>query len=212
MTGGGGVDRPTPPAEPSPEGAPAPAVPGPTLDTEGRFHRRGTIAYTVVGAYVFLLVLVTVLVLPTSGASYLWVPFLLIAITILFLARYVSTYYTIDDTFLRARRILGGRTIRLEEVRRIEFASLRDLVPVSAGIGMGAWGWRGRLYSPTIGEFDSIYTDAAKGLLVTAGAYPLYISPRDPAEFARELSRRVRSYTGPLAKDVGDPSRVALAQ
>ncbi len=212
MPGGERAVRASPPDGRPPEGAPTPPSPVPTLDTEGRFHRHGAIAYTVVGAYVFLLVLVVAVVLPTSGASYLWVPILLIAVTLLFLARYVSTYYTIDDTYLRARRILGGRTIRLEEVRRIEYASLRDLVPVSAGIGMGAWGWRGRLYSPTIGEFDSIYTEAAKGLLVTAGAYPLYISPRDPAEFARELSRRVRSYTGPLTRDVGDPSQASLPQ
>ncbi len=164
------------------------------------------------GAYVVLLVLVVVLVVPSSVGTYGWVPYILVALTLFFLVRYLSTSYAIDDTYLRARRILGGRTIRLEEVRRIEYASLRDLVPVSAGLGLGAWGWRGRMYSPTIGEFDSVYTDPAKGLVVTAGAYPLYISPRDPAGFARELSRRVRSYTGPLAKDVGDPGPGANRQ
>lgn len=62
------------------------------------------------------------------------------------------------------------------------------------------------MWSPTIGQFDAIYTDPAKGLLVTAGEVPLYLSPRDPDEFARELSRRVRSYTGPLQVDVGYPT------
>ena len=61
------------------------------------------------------------------------------------------------------------------------------------------------MWSPVIGRFDSIHTDAVRGVLVTAGEYPLYVSPRDPAAFARELSRRVRSYSGRLAVDVGDP-------
>lgn len=62
------------------------------------------------------------------------------------------------------------------------------------------------MYSQLIGEFDSIYTDAATGLLVSAGAYPVYISPKDSEAFARELSRRARSYSGPLLKDVGNPA------
>lgn len=152
------------------------------------------------------------LLLPHTSTSYLWVPYLLLALTAVLLARYLSTYYVLDDTYLRARRLFGGRTIRLEEVRRIEYASLRDLVPISGGFGLGAWGWRGRMYSPSIGDFDSVFTDAARGLLVTAGAYPLYLSPRDPVAFARELSRRVRSYTGPLARDVGDPNQGPAAQ
>ncbi len=152
------------------------------------------------------------LVTPKTTSSYTWASYFLIGVTVLFLVRYLSTNYAIDDTFLRARRLLGGRRIRLEEVRRIQFASLRDLVPISGGLGFGAWGWRGRMYSPTVGDFDSCYTDAANGILVTAGAFPLYISPKDPAGFARELSRRVRSYTGPLLEDVGDPHRAPTDQ
>ena len=49
---------------------------------------------------------------------------------------------------------------------------------------------------------DAIYTDS-RGLLVTGGSVPLFLSPHDPTAFARELSRRVRSYTGPLEVDVG---------
>lgn len=163
-------------------------------------------------AYGLLLLVLFVVLPPGSTGAYLWVPYLLIGVTLLLLVRYLSTSYVIDDTYLRARRLLGGRKVKLEEVRRIEFASLRDLVPINGGIGLGAWGWRGRMYSPTVGEFDSIYTDAAKGLLITAGAYPLYVSPNDLPGFARELSRRVRSYTGPLMKDVGDPRQGGGAQ
>ena len=152
------------------------------------------------------------LLTPRTTGGYEWVPYLLVGVTVLLLARYLSTFYTLDDTFLRAHRILGGRTIRLEEVRRIEYASLRELVPITGGFGIGSWGWHGRMYSPALGEFDSVYTDPARGLLVTAGTFPLYLSPRHPAEFARELSRRVRSYTGPLPKDVGDPRQAPSPQ
>ena len=61
------------------------------------------------------------------------------------------------------------------------------------------------MWSPSIGKFDAVYTDPAKGILVSEGDVPLYISPVNLPEFARELSRRVRSYTGRLAVDVGDP-------
>ena len=61
------------------------------------------------------------------------------------------------------------------------------------------------MWSPLIGRFNAVYPDSAVGILVTAGEVPLYLSPRDPAEFARELSRRVRSYSGRLSVDVGDP-------
>jgi hypothetical protein len=165
----------------------------------------GRLSAGVVGAYVVLTLLILLVVAPRSEGRYAWVPYLLVGFTVLFLARYFSTTYTLNDTHLVAWRILGGRRIPLEDVRAIEYASLRDLVTTGGVFGMGSWGWRGRMHSVTIGEFDSIYTDASAGLLVTAGAYPLYISPRHLQEFARELSRRVRSYTGSLAKDVGAP-------
>ncbi len=163
----------------------------------------------VVGAYAFLLLLIALVLGPRSVAGYLWVPYFLGAVTVFFLVRYLSTRYTIDDSFLRAWRILGGRRIPLEEIRGIEFANFRDLSPTGSAIGLGAWGWRGRVFSPVIGEFDAIFTEPAHGLLVTAGTHPLFLSPRHPEEFARELSRRVRSYTGPLLKDVGAPAPAA---
>jgi hypothetical protein len=136
-------------------------------------------------------------------AGYVWVDPFLVAVILLLLARYLSTTYRIDDTYLVAVRILGGRRVRLEEVRAIEFASLRDLSPVGF---FGSWGWRGRVWSPRLGTFDAIYTDTA-GLLLTVGDVPLFISPSDPEQFAVELSRRVRSYTGALKVDVGDPAQ-----
>ncbi len=202
----------------SPSEAAAPTKPqadgeeAPDLDEEGRFRARGTLSYAVVGTYVFLLLFFVYLSRSSFFGTFGWTPYLLLAVTAVFLARYLSTTYTIDDTRLRAWRVLGGRSVPLEEVRAIEYASMRDLVPIGGGLTMGSWGWRGHLYSPSIGEFDSIYTDPVRGLLVTAGAYPLYISPKDPEGFARELSRRVRSYTGPLSKDVGSPGPGRPAQ
>jgi hypothetical protein len=156
----------------------------------------------VVGTYVFLLIVLLIVLPSSSFVTIAWVPYALAVFLLAALARYLSTTYRIDDRELRAWRILGGRRVRLEQVRRIEFASLRDLSP--SGF-FGAWGWRGRMWSPLIGRFDSLHTEAALGLLVSAGDVPLFISPRDPEGFARELSRRVRSYTGRLAVDVGDP-------
>jgi len=178
---------------------------------EGTYRMGGRISAGVLGAYVVLAVLIAVVVAPRATGRFVVVPYLLLAVTVLFLVRYLSTRYTLNDTDLLAARILGSRRVALEDVRAIEYANLRDLSPTGGFMGMGSWGWRGRMHSVLIGEFDSIYTDAANGLLVTAGAYPLYISPRDPDAFARELSRRVRSYTGPLAKDVGNPTGSPVA-
>jgi hypothetical protein len=198
-------DRPSAASDP---GAVSSGPPRPALDAEGRYHDGAMISYAVVGAYAVLVLLLLFVVVPRAAFSYLWVPYALVAVLLFYLVRYLTTRYTIDDVYLRARRIAGPRKVLLEEVRRIEYASLRDLG--GAGFAaMGAWGWRGRTWSPTIGTFDSVYTDPAHGLLVTAGDTPLYISPRHTEEFARELSRRVRSYTGPLPVDVGFPGSTA---
>ncbi len=61
------------------------------------------------------------------------------------------------------------------------------------------------MWSPYVGKFDGIYTDPA-GILVSASGVPLFISPRNPEEFARELSRRARSYSGSLVVDHGRPT------
>jgi len=123
-----------------------------------------------------------------------WVPDFLGLVVLLFLVRYLTTFYTIDATYVRAWRILGGQRVRLKQVSKIEHGSLRDL---SATGFFGSWGWRGRMWSPRIGQFDSIQTDSA-GLLISGGKVPLFISPNDPDAFAEELSRRVRSVSGSL--------------
>jgi Bacterial PH domain len=115
-------------------------------------------------------------------------------VVLLFLLRYLSTTYRIDGTYVRAWRVLGGQRVPLKQIRRIEFASLREL---SATGFFGAWGWRGRMWSPRIGKFDSIHTETS-GVLISGGDVPLFISPDDPTAFAEELSRRVRSVSGTL--------------
>lgn len=172
------------------------------LDAEGRYHAWGRISYMIVGTYLFLLLLLVIILGRTAVLAW-WGPWVIGALLVGSLARYLSTHYRIDDLYLVASKLLGGVRIRLDQVRRIEYVALRDLAP-STGM-FGAWGWRGRMWSPLIGRFNTVYTDSAVGLLVTAGEFPLYLSPRDPEAFARELSRRVRSYTGRLSVDVGDP-------
>jgi hypothetical protein len=173
------------------------------FDAEGRFRSHGRISYGVVGAYVFLLIVIVLLFHEGTVTNLWWVPWFLGILVVAMLARYLSTTYRIDDAQLEAWRLFGGRRVQLSEVRRIEYSALRDLAP--GGSFFGGWGWRGRMWSPIIGWFDAIHTDASRGLLVTAAGDPVFISPKDPERFARELSRRVRSYTGRLAVDVGDP-------
>ena len=151
-----------------------------------------------------MLILIVLLLLPSSADLLtIYAPWILGALLTIFLLRYVSTTYSLNDTHLSAWRIFGGRRVPLAEIRKIQYSSMRDLGP-TGGI-FGSWGWRGRMWSPQIGRFDAIYTDASKGLLVTVGEVPMYITPVDLTEFARELSRRVRSYSGRLVADVGDP-------
>jgi len=155
-----------------------------------------------VGVYVVVVLLLYFVVLRSPIASNADAIYFLIAATVFLLLRYLSTGYWIDDTFLHARRILGSRRVPLRDIRKIEFYQLRDLSPTGF---FGSWGYRGRMWSPYIGKFDGIYTDPA-GILVSEATVPLFISPRNPDRFARELSRRTRSYAGPLAVDHGHPA------
>lgn len=173
----------------------------PTLDAAGRYHAHGTISGVTVGVYVVVILLLYFVVARSSFVSNPWVIYVLIVLVLFLLARYFSTGYWIDDTYLHARRILGPRRVLLSEIRKIEYMRLRDLSPTGF---FGAWGYRGRMWSPYIGKFDAIFTDPT-GILVTAGAVPLFISPRNPDAFARELSRRARSYSGSLSVDAGRP-------
>jgi len=176
-------------------------------DAHGVYHDRGRLSFSVIGVYLFL-ILVAILVLPRSSLA-TWALGAVVALFVFFLVRYLSTTYSLNDTHLRAWRLAGSRRIPLESIRRIEFSSMRELSPTGF---IGSWGWRGRMWSPSIGQFDAVYTDPAKGLLVTGEGVPIYISPTDLEEFARELSRRVRSYTGRLPLDVGDPHATPAAE
>ena len=176
----------------------------PRLDAQGRYVRWAAWSYATIGFYLVLVVLL-VYINGRSGAYFLYpqVPLFLAVVIGVYLARYVSTYYVLDNDRLYARRLFGSRRIRLESIHRIRFASLRELSPVGL---FGSWGWRGRMWSPSpgVGSFDTVHTVAA-GLLVSCDGVPLFVSPRDPAEFARELSRRVRSAGVELEEDDGAP-------
>ncbi len=174
--------------------SPAATTP-PRLDRLGRYRARADFSYGVIAFYLLLLLLIGVFLQPPKTA--LWAALLLAIAVIGFLARYLSTHYVIDADYLRASRILGGQKVRLREVRRIEFVSLREL---SATGFWGSWGWRGRMWSPRIGQFDCIHT-TTNGILVTAGTHPLFVTPVDRAAFAEELSRRVRSHGAKLLAD-----------
>lgn len=188
------LTKPTPESFPNPAGLPR-------VSASGVYRRHGRIAWGVVGTYIAL-ILILAFVLPSSGIRESWAIDVILFLFVFFLLRYLSTSYSIDDTHLRAWRIFGSRRVPLEDVQKIEYSSIHDLGPTGF---FGSWGWRGRMWSSSIGPFDAIYTDPAHGILVTAQGVPLYISPSHMEEFARELSRRVRSYTGRLQVDVGDP-------
>jgi len=167
---------------------------------EGVYYDRGRLSYTVVGMYVVLF-LVMLLILPHTGTA-LWVVGVILFLIVFFLARYLSTTYSMNDTYFRSWRVGGSRRIRLESIRRIEYGSMRELAATGF---VGSWGWRGRMWSPRIGAFDAVYTDPVRGLILTGEGVPIYISPNDLDGFARELSRRVRSYAGLIDVDVGAP-------
>lgn len=171
------------------------------VSDEGRVSQRAPLSAGTVGVYLFFAGLLLITARIASISAFPFINEILAGAFLLFLLRYVSTRYWIDADRLHAWRLFGSRSVPLEEIRRIEFGNLRDLTPVGL---VGTWGWRGRMWSPTLGSFDAIHT-VSSGLVVSAGAVPLFISPRDPTQFARELSRRVRSYTGPLEVDVGAP-------
>ncbi|HEV2428822.1 MAG TPA: PH domain-containing protein [Thermoplasmata archaeon] len=155
----------------------------------GRWHEQAPISVGVAVLYGVLILALLFLGRPT-GRSAIPNPLALLAILLgVFFARYASTGYTMDSERLHARRLFGSRSIPYSEVHRIELASLRELSPTSL---LGGWGWRGRMWSAGVGTFDSVHT-VAFGVLIRPAEVPLFVSPKDPVAFARELSRRVRS-------------------
>ncbi len=143
----------------------------------------------VVGLYVLLLG--ALVYLGDRGLLNLLAADVLVAALVIYLGRYLSTRYRLGAETFSALRLFGSRRMRLEEIRHASHANLRDLAPVSF---IGSWGWRGRMWSPRIGPFDTVHT-SSEGLLVSGGdRVPIFISPKDPDAFLAELSRRVRSY------------------
>jgi hypothetical protein len=143
----------------------------------------------VIGLY--LLLMGVLVFLGSTGRVNLLVAEVLVAALIIYLGRYLSTRYRLTHRTFMALRLFGSRRIPLEEIRHASHANLRDLAPVSF---IGSWGWRGRMWSPRLGHFDTVHT-SSDGLLITGGeGVPVFISPRDPEAFLAELSRRVRSY------------------
>ncbi len=171
----------------------------PPLDPSGRYAVGAELSWAVVGIYVFFAFLL-VIVLRGSTVS-LYALYFILALLLFFLVRYVSTTYWMDADSLTAFRIAGGRRIQLKEVRSIRPATLRELSPTGF---FGSWGYRGRMWSPLVGDFDSVQT-SSNGILIYAGSVPLFITPRHPEDFLRELSRRVRSYRGSLDAGPGAP-------
>jgi hypothetical protein len=172
-----------------------PASPARSPDA-GRYVSIAPRSIPVVALYV---ILALALFYYRNAISTPWAFDLLSLTLAVYLARYLTTYYVLDADVLRARRLFGSRRIRFEEIRAIQLANLRDLGPVGL---VGTWGWRGRVWSPIIGTFDTVHT-VSPGVLVTAGKVPIFITPRDPAAFARELSRRARSWGVELPVDPG---------
>ncbi len=171
------------------------------LDAKGRYRAHGSISGVTVGVYAVVLLLLYFIVRPSPVDGNPTLLYVLMAGTLFLLVRYLTTSYVIDDSNVVAWRILGPRRMPLKDVRKIEFMALRDLSPTGF---FGAWGYRGRMWSPYVSSFDAVYTDPV-GLLVTGGPYPLFISPTHREAFARELSRRVRSFPGTLSVDAGAP-------
>lgn len=155
----------------------------------GRWREHAPVSVGVAILYGVLVLALIFLGRPT-GRSAIPNPLALLAIlVVVFFARYASTTYSMDAERVHARRLFGSRTISFHEIHKIELASLRELSPTSL---LGGWGWRGRMWSATVGSFDSIHT-VARGVLIHTEEIPLFVSPKDPVGFARELSRRVRS-------------------
>ena len=182
----------------------APSGPSPvrsSLDESGRWRSHAPLPVEVVGFYTVVIVVLLVLGRATGPSAIPDPIWFLAAIVFVFLLRYVSTTYSMDSERLTAWRLFGSRSIPFEEIRRIELASLRELSPTGF---FGGWGWRGRMWSPAVGPFDSVHTRSS-GVMVHAGEIPLFVSPKDPVGFARELARRTRSYYGAVEVGPGIP-------
>lgn len=191
-----GPEPQEPPLEPSGGGSagafPAATAGGspPTGPRVRIYSQPARMSASVIGVYVALAgLLLVVYVHGTTYLTYGIVLPLLALLILLYLGRYLSTRYRIDDRDLAALRLFGSVRIPLTRVAGIRPANLRELAPVGL---FGTWGWRGRVWCPSVGTIDTVSTHS-EGLLVSGGRVPLFISPDDPVAFQRELSRRTRT-------------------
>lgn len=169
------------------------ASPGPSA-SDGRWRSHSPIDPAVVVVYAILVLLLAVFGRSPGPTPLIPNPLLLLAgLVVIYFVRYASTSYSMDSDRFLAWRLFGSRSIPLETIRKIELANLRDLSPTGFFRG---WGWRGRVWSPIIGGFDTVHTVSAGVMIAPDSGVPLFVSPKDPAAFVQELSRRARSYRG----------------
>jgi hypothetical protein len=147
------------------------------------YHQGAVTPWATVGAYVLLTIVVAVLTLDRSIPEYAGL--FLGGLLVLYLGRLLSLSYSIRDGVLRAQRLFGTRHAELKDIRKVEPRSLRDISPVSF---VGGWGWRSRMWSPVIGNFDNL-SSIHRGLMIYAGEVPFFISPRDPDAFLDVLQK-----------------------
>lgn len=179
-------------AEAPKEGRPSTPTEGPKA-AGATTYRQMPVLDVVIPIFYAILILVIVLLLPRLVTNHAAVE-LLTALMVLYLARQLSIFYSIDEDHLNAWRLFGWRRVPLTSIRRIEESSLRELSPTGL---FGTWGWRSRLWSPQVGKLEVIHT-YHRGLLVFTDEVPLFISPKDRESFASELTRRVEAAGGTL--------------
>lgn len=88
-------------------------------EAEGRFTMPARYSIGVIVAYAIIGLLLVLVVGRESSVGFGWPLYFLLAVTVFFLARYLSTRYVLDDTNFTAWRLFGSRRIPLEEVRAI---------------------------------------------------------------------------------------------
>ncbi|MCI4369372.1 MAG: hypothetical protein L3K09_07420, partial [Thermoplasmata archaeon] len=94
------------------------------MEDSGRWSAPAAVPVLVIGFYAVLILVLAYATTRPAASSFPYITELLAVILLLFLARMLSTRYTLDADQLHAWRLFGSRRVRLEEVRKIEFANL----------------------------------------------------------------------------------------
>lgn len=158
---------------------------------------RSAVPWATVGTYIFFVIVILILwhyrTIPEDGAI------ALVALLLVYLGRFLSLTYKIEDGQVKALRLFGSRREPLSSVRKVEVDSLRNLSPVSM---LGGWGWRSRMWSPHIGAFDNLST-IHQGVIVYADGAPFFISPKDIDGFLKQLDESCGGKLLNLGRDEG---------